>query len=105
MYKKDKVAPLNLPLPFLWAVLPFFPSGAPHTPSPGEGKMRLPSRAGGRPGASAFPGQRPRGRRARAEGLGVERVSALVSEQSLRSVQEPPCSTVSAAAGGPKGCD
>lgn len=33
MYKK--VAPLNLPLPFVWALSPFFPSG--HlTPSPGK---------------------------------------------------------------------
>lgn len=34
MYKKDKVAPLNLPLPFIWALSPFFPSGAPHTRLP-----------------------------------------------------------------------
>lgn len=28
------MAPLNLPLPFIWALSPFFPSGAPHTSLP-----------------------------------------------------------------------
>lgn len=37
MYNKDKVAPLNLPLPFIWALSPFFPTGAPHTPFPRGG--------------------------------------------------------------------
>lgn len=36
--KKDKVAPLNLPLPFIWALLPFFPSG--HLTHPPQGKER-----------------------------------------------------------------
>lgn len=47
MYKKDKVAPLNLPLPFTWAVSPFFPSGAPHTPLPRGRKPLVPGKVGG----------------------------------------------------------
>lgn len=41
MYNKDKVAPLNLPLPFIWALSPFFPTGAPHTPLPRGGNTPI----------------------------------------------------------------
>lgn len=47
MYKKDKVAPLNLPLPFTWAVSPFFPPGALHTPLPRGRKPLGPGKTGG----------------------------------------------------------
>ena len=93
MYKTDKVVPLNLPLPFIWALSPFFPSGAPHTPSPGEGKIPV---AGARAGEASkgsrpFPTQpapKPLRLPSRTpgpggEGLEVQWVGALASEQGL----------------------
>lgn len=94
MYKTDKVAPLNLPLPFIWALSPFFPSGAPHTPSPGEGKVPV---AGGQ-GVGGISRQQPLPHLAHSqassspikdsqgpggEGLEVQWVGALASEQGL----------------------
>ena len=37
MYKTDKVAPLNLPLPFTWALWPFFSGHLTHPPRGEEG--------------------------------------------------------------------
>lgn len=110
MYKKDKVAPLNLPLPSIRLCRLSFPRG--HLTHPPQGKERslllgrleaaapsppsllLRLRAS-RPGDSRGPG---------GEGLEVQWVGALASEQGPCPVpQELPFSSASAVAVAPRG--